>query len=203
METHYRHRLLSANEDRAELEVTIEAIDLFYEGRHLGSVDWVPEELGKIYATVYQNGAIEFDREVFLMGDPYEGFELIATRYYNGYVMDEYRSGDGYVAGRVDLGNGDVRLINRSRLFDPFASNGFIPISLLPENEGWLWDYGSEAISATIDDYDYYYGTGSSNGYSLNPLALDPLRSSDEYQFRTNSGVDVLLRKDTEIQRVE
>ncbi len=83
LETHYRHRLVSANDNSAQLEITIEAIDLYYEGRHLGSVDWVPEDLGRIYATVYNDGEIQFDREVFLMGDPYEGFELISTRYYD------------------------------------------------------------------------------------------------------------------------
>ena len=201
METQYRHRVISATEDRAELEITIESIDLFYEGEYLGTVDYVPDELSRIYATVYSDGQVVFDREVFLLGDPYEGFELLSTRYYQGFVMDEYRPEDGYFAGRVDLRSNSVYRVNRSRLFDPYAASGYIPISLLPENEGWLWDYGTDAISAARDDYDFYYGSGSAlapSGY-----ASDPYRSSDEYSFKTRSGADVLLRKEIEIQRVE
>ncbi len=187
----------------AELEITIEAIDVFYKGRHLGSVDYVPENLGTIYATVYNDGEIQFDREVFLVGDPYAGFEMISTRYYDGYVFDRYRSSDGYRAGRLDLRTGEVYTIGRSRLFDPDASSGHIPISLLPENEGWLWDYGAEAMSAALDNYDYYYGSGA-RGYSPETTyRSDPFRSADEYQFTTGTGTNVYVRKDTEIQRIE
>lgn len=203
LETQYRHRILSSNDQMAELEISIEAIDLYYEGKHLGSIDYVPENLGTVHATVYANGEIRFDREVFIVGDPYEGFEMISTRYYDGYVLDEFRRGDGYRAGRLDLQSGSIYRINSSRLFDPYAASGYIPISLLPENEGWLWDYGSEAMSAGLDNYDYYYGTAGVGMASGSALLSEPRLSSDEYQFHTRAGADVLVRRDTEIQRIE
>lgn len=187
----------------AELEISIEAIDLYYEGKQLGSIDFVPEALGTVYAKVYANGDIQFDREVFIVGDPYEGFEMISTRYYDGYVLDEFRRGDGYRAGRLDLRSGSIYSVSSSRLFDPYAASGYIPISLLPENEGWLWDYGSEAMSARLDNYDYYYGTAGVGLNSGSTYQSEPLLSADEYQFRTRAGADVLLRRDTEIQRIE
>ena len=211
METQYRHRVISSNEQMAELEIQIEAIDLYYEGQHLGSVDDIPENLGTVYATIYADGQVNFDREVFVLGDPRVGFEMVSTPYYNGYVMDEYRQGDGYRAGRLDLRLGRVYNVSSSRLFDPFAASGYVPISLLPENEGWLWDYGAEAMSSVADNYDYYYGAqngGSgigSNGRSsgVSGYQSEPLFSADEYQFRTRAGADVSIKRDTEIQRIE
>ncbi len=187
----------------AELEISIEAIDLYYEGKHLGSIDYVPEELGTVYAKVYANGEIQFDREVFIVGDPYEGFEMISTRYYDGYVLDEFRRGDGYRAGRLDFRSGSIDSVNLSRLFDPYAASAYIPISLLPENEGWLWDYGSEAMSAGLDNYDYYYGTSGAGLNSNSAYPSEPRLSADEYQFRTRAGADVFFKRDTEIQRIE
>jgi len=201
LETRYRHRVLAATDDRAELEITIEAIDIYYEGRLLGTVDYVPDELSRLHATVYSDGRIGFDREIFLLGDPYRGFELVSTLYYPGSVLNEYRAADGYIAGRVDLRTGSVYRIAGSRLFDPYAASGYIPVSLLPENEGWLWDYGADAISAATDDYDYYYGSGSALG--IDRYLSDPYSSSDEYSFRTPAGADVVLRRESEIQRVE
>lgn len=203
LETQYRHRIVSSNDQMAELEISIEAIDLYYEGNHLGSIEYIPEDLGTVYAKVYANGEIQFDREVFIVGDPYEGFEVISTRYYNGYVLDEYKRGDGYRAGKLDLRSGTVYRVSSSRLFDPYAASGYIPISLLPENEGWLWDYGSEAMSAGLDNFDFYYGTAGVGLNSGSTYQSESRLSSDEYQFRTRAGADVLFRRDTEIQRIE
>lgn len=207
METQYSHRVVSSNDQMAELEIQIEAIDLYYEGRHLGSVDYIPEDLRTVYATIYVDGQVRFDREVFVLGDPRVGFEMVSTPFYDGYVLDEYRRGDGYQVGRLDLRSGSVYRVRSSRLFDPFAASGYIPISLLPENDGWLWDYGADAISAAIDDYDYYYGPdgGRSAGRydGSTGFQSEPLYSADEYAFRTRAGADVSIKRDTEIQRIE
>ncbi len=203
LETHYSHELRYADDQRAELDIFVDQIDVYYEGRYLGNVQNVPESLGHVQATVYKEGTVLFDRDIFVLGDPYEGFEVISTRHYEGYVMDDFRESDGYRAGRLDLIRGRVSRISRARLFDPYNASGYYPISVLPENEGWLWDFGADAISAATDDYDYYYGYDSSVRGGSARLQADPLRYENEVSFRTDAGTDVLLKRESQIQRVK
>ncbi len=203
LETHYQHRLLYADDDVAKIQVDISQIDIYYGGEYLGYVRNIPENLGRMTASVYADGEILYDREMFVVGDPFTGFEIISTRPYDGYVMDEYRETDGYRAGKLDLNRGRVRAIRHSRLFRPGDAGGYVPISLLPEDEGWLWDYGADAVSASADDYDDYYGADDEAGYVRNGVPERPLRSGSEVRFRSERGSDIYLKKETEIQRIQ
>ncbi len=101
--TEYYHRVRRADARKAEIEIFVDRIEIYEGGRFLGEVRHIPSDLSRIRATVYRNGRTEFDRSVFLVGDPYVGFEMISTRYYDGYVLNAYRSSHGFRVGRVDL----------------------------------------------------------------------------------------------------
>jgi hypothetical protein len=202
VETYYRHSVRRATADWAEIDIEIDQIDVYDGNRYLGYVDRLPGDLKKIRATVYRNGDIRFDREVFLVGDPFVGFEVISTRHYDGWAQDNYRPDDGYRAGRVDLGRHRVQPIRRSRLWDPYRYTGVVPVSLLPDQQGWLWDYGVEALSAVYDDYDYYYGgTGAvaPRGPSEDPGLL---YGADEWSYKTRDGADVRYERESNLERV-
>jgi len=201
METIYKHKVNYANNDYAVLDIQIEEV-LFYEnGRFIGSVDRIPSSLSNIEATAFRNGEVSFDRDVFVVGDRQAGFEMISTRFYDDYALAGYRANDGYRAGKVNLRSGKVSRISRSRLFDPRDYNGFAPISLLPEEEGWLWDYGADAISAWSDDYDAYYGYGNagSRGYR----SSEAMNASSNYDYSTGFGANFKVERQSDIQRVE
>lgn len=199
VETVYSHEVVHANDEFAEIDVRIERLELFQGGQFLGYVDRLPSDLSQMTATVYRNGEVYFDREIFLLGDPYAGFEVVSTRSYDGYVLDAYHHTDGYRAGSVDLRNHRVRSRKSSRLFRPNRADSHVPISLLPNDEGWLWDYGIDAISATVDDYDWYYGgqrtsmTQPSTGWS----------QQDAWDYQTDSGAEIKFERNSQIRRVQ
>ena len=207
METVYRHKVKYATDDYAVLDIEIEEVALYEDGRYLGSVDRIPSSLAKIEATVYSDGQIDFDQDVFVVGDRRAGFEMISTPFYNDYALAQYNRKDGYKVGVINLRSGKVSRASRSRLFDPRDYNGFAPISLLPEDEGWLWDYGADAISAVSDDYDTYYGYKDGyryeGGASRNFKTGQPLNASSEYSYGTEFGAQFDIKRESHIQRVE
>lgn len=201
METTYRHKVRYANDEYAVLDIDIEQIAIYDNGRFLGMMDRIPNHLSSIEATVFRNGDIAFDRDIFLVGDRRAGFEIISTDFYDGYAGQGYRRGDLIEVGRVDLRKGRVRSVGRSRLFNPDSWRGFAPISLLPEDEGWLWDFGADAISAAYDDYDAYYGHGSGNwgGYRSERAYT----SQNQFSYDAQFGAAFTVNRSAEIRRVE
>jgi len=162
--TYYYHELRYATNDRAEVDVYVEQIELYEDGRYLGTIDHIPESLGRTRATVYRNGEVRFDRDIFVIGDSYAGFELVSTQFYNDYVLNAYRSSHALRVGKVDLRRGRVVPTSYSRLFDTHDFQGHVPVSLLPEDRSWLLDYGNQSFSgAYYKDDPYYYG--GYNGY--------------------------------------
>ncbi len=177
--TQYYHELRHATRDRAEVDIYIEQIELYENGRYLGEVHHIPERLGRIRATVYRNGSVRFDREVSLLGDAYTGFEMISTRAYDGFVLDAYRTAHGLRVGAVDLRRQRVVPTSYSRLFDPYDFQGYVPVSLLPEDAGWLLDYGQGSFSGVyFEDDPYYYGGYSGYGDDYD----DPYYGDDYYE---------------------
>jgi hypothetical protein len=200
VETTYSHRVIQANDEYAEINVQIERLEIYENGRYLGHVEQIPAGLSDMTATVYKDGQVYFDREIFLVGDRYAGFEVLSTRAYDDYVLDAYHHSDGYRAGKVDLGSNRVRTIRSSRLFRPDRADGHVPISLLPNDEDWLWDFGVNAISAASDNYDVYYG--ASGRASDIDLGVEPFRQEDEWQYSAKSGAEIKFQRESQIQRV-
>lgn len=179
--TSYSQRIIEANADYAEVEITIENIDIAQDGYHLGFVDRIPNRVGKIRATIWSDGVIEFDKNVFVIGDRVRGFEIIATQNYDDYLLNAYRNDDRLDVARIDLNRNRATMASRSRLFNPHTVNGNVPISLLPDDDR-LWDYRNSALSG-VDDSRY--------------------RSRDlSIQYSTNNGLDVELRGETYLDRI-
>lgn len=217
--TYYRHSLIRATPDRAEVEVYLDRIELFENGRFLGRVESIPGNLDRVRATVYRDGHVRFDRSLFLVGDPLAGFELISTRYYDDYLLNAYRKGHELRAGALDFRRHRVVPIRYSRLFDPYDFRGYVPISLLPDDEGWLLDYLYEGANRypyydSYDDYGYesydyepYFESPSGNDpyYEQGVLRIPdrPLQHRVEQQYRTQNGVEVRIQREIELERLE
>ncbi len=175
--TTYYHELRHASRDKAEVDIYIERIEFYENDRYLGEVHDIPKRLSRIRATVYRDGHVTFDRNVFIVGDSYAGFEMVSTRYYDGFLLDAYRPSHGMRVGVVDLYSGRVVRASYSRLFDLDHFDGYVPVSLLPDDRGWLLDYGNASYSANYYDHDpYYYG-----GYSDYDDAYDDPYYGDDY----------------------
>ena len=220
VQTYYRHSVRYATRDYAEIDIEIEAVEVYEDGRFIGKVHQIPYALGHIRATVYRSGAVDFDRDVFIVGDPYVGFEMISTRHREGYVLDTYSRRDDLEAGRLDLRSERVYPVAYSRLFAPNAFDGYVPISLLPEDQAWLYDYGYDAVSAYDREYDYYGdaaygddydgvtvagGAGISfraEGASGAAVVRTPRKRTEDRSFRAESGAQIRLKREMEIERV-
>jgi len=175
--TSYYHELRSASRDKAEVDIYIERVEFYENDRYLGEVHDLPKRLSRIRATIYRDGHVTFDRNVFIVGDSYAGFEMISTRYYDEFLLEAYRPSHGMHVGVVDLDRGRVVESSYSRLFDLNHFDGYVPVSLLPDDTGWLLDYGNASYSATYYDHDpYYYG-----GYSDYDEAYDDPYYGDDY----------------------
>jgi hypothetical protein len=129
-ETVYRQRVRRANDDYAVIDIDLEEVAIYRDGRYIGSVDRIPGHLSRAVATVWRDGELEYDRDIFVVGNSAAGFELISEEY-----LPDGRT--RVQAGRIDLIRGRVRSISRSRLYDPFYPDRFYAQSLLPEDVAW------------------------------------------------------------------
>ncbi len=208
--THYHHRVRRADAYRAEVDVYLDAIELYADGRYLGMVDRIPRPLRRVRATLYRDGRVHFDRELFVIGTPRLGFELIATRAYDGYVLGAYRHGDWLRAGALDFFAGEVVPLRRSRLFRPRSFNGLVPISLLPDDPAWRCDVGFDAISARpyhrsapyAPDEGYYYGSASDRHSGYDERVYEPLRHTYDDTFRLEAGVRIDIAREVHLARL-
>ena len=190
--TTYRQRVLDANDQFARIEIDIESVEIYQGGRYVGLVDRIPSSLSRVLATVHADGYIEFDRNVFLIGDDYRGFEMLSTQHYDDYLLNAWERGHQLRAGRVDLRRGRVTGIGYSRLFNPYAFDGLVPISLLPDDDR-LWDYGRDAIS---DGYGYGVDEQYGDDWRYN------LDRSDEITYNTSAGISVGYTRETRLERI-
>ena len=158
--TLYRQRVLSASGSRAQVELMLEELEVLQNGRYVGRITRLPSGFERIRATIYRNGRADFERELYVVGDAREGFELVATRGYDGYAFANWRRGDDLRAAYLDFRQQRAEPIQYSRLFDPYQHRGFTPISILPDDADWLGDFGPYSASAYP-----YYGGGYDRGY--------------------------------------
>lgn len=209
--TRFHHRVRRANAHRAEVDVYLDAITLYAGGRYVGAVDRIPHHLSRVRATLYRDGRARFDRELFLVGTPRVGFELIATRPYDRYVLGAYHRGDWIEAGALDFYTGEVVPLRRSRLFRPHDFNGFVPLSLLPEDLAWRCDVGRGAISAlpyrvphaSLRHDDYYGGASSADGDYGRLHRREPLRRTDDDRFYLEAGARIELSREAQLERIQ
>ena len=164
--TDYYQEVRYADHRKAVVDIYLDRVEVYEDGYFLGEVDRIPDHLSHIEATIYRNGDIVYDKDVFLVGDSRVGFEMISTRDYNGYVLSQYDRSHGYKVGRLNFRNGRVEARRYSRLFDPYDYNSYAPISLLPEDR-YLADYGYDSVSYNYYDEgcDPYYGGSYEEDY--------------------------------------
>ena len=231
LRTYYRHRVRDASALRAVIDIEIDRIEIFEDGFFVGEVRSIPGDLARMRAVVDRRNGIRFDRDVFLLGDPYNGFEIISTRHYDGFILNKYRESHGIRAGALDLRRERVVPLRRSRFFDPRDFSGFVPINLLPEDAGWLIDYGYDSYSGHYwgDDDRYYYGFSDLNDYARpggggvsysqtepresttgresHSSRLTPERQALERSldrtFETETGARIRLKSESSIERVD
>ncbi len=165
--TTYRQRILDASASRARLELLLDEVSLHQDGRYVGRVTRFPYDFERLRATLYRGGRIDFDRDLMVVGDIREGFELVSTRHYGGYAYASWRRGDDVRAARLDFRRQRAEFAGQSRFFDPYEYDGYAPISLLPVDADWLGDYGAYSASAYPylgygydDRWDGGYGRG-------------------------------------------
>ncbi len=208
VQTYYRHSVLYANDDYARIDVEIEKVEFYRDGRYLGEAHRFPRSLSHVEATLYNNGEVQFDRDLFVIGAPTVGFEMVSTQSYDGNAAELYRRSDVISAGRVDLNRGRVEPIRYSRLFDPGAFDGYVPISLLPDDASWLSDYDDDEIS--YENYGADNGSRRSMGVSggidyqtdRSGTALAS-RKETKLSFKASSGARVQMKHESEIHRIK
>ena len=164
--TDYHQEVRYADHRKAVVDIYLDRIEVYEDGYFYGEVYKIPSHLSHIEATIYRNGDIVYDKDVFVVGDPRAGFEMISTRNYDGHVLDYYDRSHGYKVGKLNFRSRRVESRRYSRLFDPYDYNSYAPISLLPEDQ-YLADYGYESVSYNYydDDYDPYYGGSYDDDY--------------------------------------
>ena len=229
--TNYHHEVRHADHNKAVVDIYFDEIEVYKDGYLLGRVQRFPRDLEHIEATIYRNGEIVYDRDVFIVGDPYAGFEMISTRSYDGYILDDYNRSHGMEVGRLNFRRKRVDTRRYSRLFDPYDFKGYAPISVLPDDEQLL-DYGYDAISYHHydDNYDPYYGGAYDDIYynydnNGNYSAYDaprgvthgrdqpfnagfvtqaqPLTLNRTYEYQTNQGIAVKLQREATLERIK
>ena len=230
LRTYYRHRVIDASPRRAVVDIQIDRIEVYEDGYFIGEVRHIPDELARIRAVVDRRYGVEFNRDVFLLGDPYAGFEMISTRSYDGFVLNKYQRSHGVRVGALDLRRERVVPVRRSKFFDPHDFSGFVPMNLLPEDAGWLIDYGYDSYSGHYwgDDDRYYYGFSDADDYTrfgddrayysqtdprgattareeaarLTPERQALSRTFDE-TYETQGGATIRLKRESFIERIE
>ncbi len=159
--TQLKKKVRNISGDRVKIEFEIERISLYDGNDFLGDVDRIPGNLDEIEAIVHPDGYVEFDKMVHLIGDLNVGFELISTRHYSGSLLSSYESGHRMDVGELDLYEGKVHKVRNSRLFNPNDNyNGLVPISLMPDDE----QYGFQYLAGG-HDYDDDYNSGNYDYY--------------------------------------
>lgn len=145
--TSYRQRT-SGGYNGERVDVRIERIEVYQDGRYLGYVDYydLPNDFDHVTATRMRNGELRLDDDLLLVGEASVGFELI--RFDGNDFYGSWRR--QYDALALDLRRSSARRVGYSRLFDPYAYRGYVPVSVVPDFQDDFYGYGQPG----------YYGQG-------------------------------------------
>jgi hypothetical protein len=176
--TTLRKRVRDISRNRVRIDFEIERMSIFANGTFLGDVTRIPKHLRGVRATVHNDGYVEFDRMVYLIGDPGRGFELLSTKYFGGNLVENYEEGHDLRVGWLDFGDRRVRDADYSELFDPYDLRGLVPLELIPDDEQWGFQYLAGGYSRSDNyyngNYDYYASSSlSDDGYYRRSNSVD------------------------------
>lgn len=137
--THYRQRT-SGGYNGERVDVRIERIEVYQDGRFLGYVDYydLPGDFDHVTATRMRNGELRLDDDLLLVGEASVGFELI--RFDGNDFYGAWRR--QYDALALDLRRSSARRVGYSRLFDPYDYRGYVPVSIVPDFQDDFYGYG-------------------------------------------------------------
>lgn len=150
--TSYRQRVSGGYSSGDRVEVRIERIEVYQDGRYLGYVDYydLPRDFDHVTATRMRNGELRLDDDLLLVGEASVGFELI--RFDGNDFYGSWRR--QYDALSLDLRRSSTRRVGYSRLFDPYAYRGYVPVSIVPDLQDDFYGYNG----------GYYGQSGSGYG---------------------------------------
>ena len=123
--TTFERRTRDVRHDRVDVEFEIKSIEIWDGDRFVGVIDHLPKHLRRVNARVYNDGFVDFDRMVYVIGDPDTGFEVVSLRYSGLGTESSYADLD-VRAGAVDFGRREVYAIEHSpRINNRPASSTF------------------------------------------------------------------------------
>jgi hypothetical protein len=197
--TVYRQRLLSAARSRADLEVRIDEIHLYEDGHYLGRINRIPGDMSRMRAVMYRNGRVDFDRTPYIVGNPRDGFEMLMAPYSERHLVEGYVPLNRIRTADLDFRSGRAHPTRYSRLYHPHDFTGMVPIALLPEDGSWLFDYAYDIAGYAPHVRGY---VGYRNPAIRTEMGVHLYRMQDDFQFRTQTGVSIILRRDLELRRL-
>ena len=165
-----RRKIRSVHREYVDVEFELVRLELASAGRFLGTVDRFPGDLRRMRAKIYRDGFVQFDRMLYVVGNDYDGFELLSTRYCGGDLgRASYECLDPK-AGEIDFYDERVHSTRYSRLL-PLAQTGrSVPVALVPDEEylgfQYMVGYGGSSDGYYSGSYDYsslsrYDGNGT------------------------------------------
>lgn len=150
--TSYRQRVSGGYSSGDRVEVRIERIEVYQDGRYLGYVDYydLPRDFDHVTATRMRNGELRLDDDLLLVGEASVGFELI--RFDGNDFYGSWRR--QYDALSLDLRRSSTRRVGYSRLFDPYAYRGYVPVSIVPDLQDDFYGYNGGYYGQSGSGYD-------------------------------------------------
>ena len=216
--TRIRQETRRSSFNNARIEFMITGIDLYQDGYLLGSVQNIPSYLGRVSATIMPSGRVDFDSMVYLVGDPYAGFELVNTRFSSSFLIGSILGYNRTRVGAIDLRARRVYDIRNSNYLNDrnYRDNAMVP--LVPESDDWGLGYTVAGFDYRDDWYfdqrgyaydDYKTRTGRTYRSAQSqgdreraiPSKSDGFRNGNDQTFRSDSGTEVRLRRRVEIQK--
>ncbi|MBN8586935.1 MAG: hypothetical protein J0L94_01280 [Rhodothermia bacterium] len=194
----------------ARITYTITGIDLYRDGYHIGSVNTLPGNFGRLYATLSPNGDIRFDNMTYIIGDPASGFELINTRYTNSYYIGAARNARTAV---LDFRARRAHEVQYSHFISDRYYRDYTMVPLVPENDEYGFGYTVAGFNYNDDwyyddNYDNYRGddryrsdtrTRVGTREKVAPGTTNTFRNGNEQSIRTDEGTEVRMRRRVEI----
>jgi len=154
-----RRKIRNVHREYVDVEFELVRLDLSSAGRFLGTVDRFPGDLRRMRAKIYRDGFVQFDRMLYVVGNDYDGFELLSTRYCGGDLGRASYDCLDPKAGEIDFYDERVHSTRYSRLLPLVQTGRSVPVALVPDEEylgfQYMVGYGGSSDGYYSGSYDY------------------------------------------------
>lgn len=158
IESTFKRRIRHVRHDYVEVEFELDRIAVSSAGQYLGDADAFPGGLRTIRAKIYRDGFVQFERMLYVVGNEYDGFELLSMR----HCGDPVRASIDCLrprAGEIDFYDRRVHGTRYSRLLELSRHGRAVPVALVPDEEylgfQYVMGYGSSRDGYYSGSYDY------------------------------------------------